>query len=256
MDITDIIKESITFPFNDYKGWLIIGLLSLINAIISIGLSSNSIFAVILSIISLIIEIMLYGIALDVIRGAINKSTEIPQIDFSKNIVDGIKTLILLIIYMIIPTIITLIVAFASGFLNTLYELVMEYGSATAPTVPEALVSDFAIGMIITCIVAFIVFVIFGLFTLIGEGILAETGSIKAALNINDVINKISNIGWLKYIGFAILIGLVTSIIAIIGGILARIPTIGSLIAALIINSYVLLVTNHAYGLIYRESKE
>ncbi|WP_455646123.1 DUF4013 domain-containing protein [Methanosphaera sp.] len=253
MDLSDMFSESLKLPFSDYKNWLIFGIITLLSTIFGAYTSGNGIVVLVVAILGLIVELITYGVGLDTMRGAINGSTSIPTIDVTKNIVDGIKSCVVIIIYCIIPAIITLIVAYASGFLGSMMEILANY-SATSASVPQTLVTSFELGMGVTVIVGIIVFVIFMLFEIIGLGLLAETGSISAAFNFSEIISKIGSIGWGKYIAFIIIAGVIAVVIGMIGGIIGLIPAIGSYIVALIINSYIILAFNYAIGLLYREA--
>ena len=65
----------------------------------------------IFGIISMIIFIMIYGYSLDIKRNTIHGINELPKLNFTKNLVDGVKTIFVTIVYTIIPLIITLIIA-------------------------------------------------------------------------------------------------------------------------------------------------
>lgn len=51
------------------------------------------------------------------VRDTINNIDEMPDLDFGSNIVEGIKAIILTIVYYIIPFIITILVAILTGVL-------------------------------------------------------------------------------------------------------------------------------------------
>ncbi|WP_370511820.1 DUF4013 domain-containing protein [Methanothermobacter sp. KEPCO-1] len=72
-----------------------------------------------------------------------------------------------------------------------------------------------------------------------------------AAFRFGEILNVISQIGWIDYIIWYIVIGLIAAVIAFIAGLLNSIPIIGTLIALLIIYPYIQLFFNRALALRY-----
>ncbi len=77
-----------------------------------------------------------------------------------------------------------------------------------------------------TVIIGLVVFIIFMILEVMAQMVLADTGSISKALNIFIVFNKISPIGWGKYVGYIILISICARIIEIIGSLISVIPVV------------------------------
>ncbi len=61
---------------------------------------------------------------------------------------------------------------------------------------------------------------------------MAEYDSLKAGLSLGEVFKKISSIGWGSYIGWFILLIVVSAIIGFIGGLVSMIPYVGVILAA------------------------
>lgn len=118
--------------------------------------------------------------------------------------------------------------------------------------VPDALIADLLIAILITLIVGIISFIIFTLAQFIAEARLAKTGYIGDALNIIEVFKDIEKIGIGKVIGTfftVILIFLIVNIILI--WIVGYVPMLGILI--IIIDAYLIFFAYRATGLLYSE---
>ncbi len=278
MKVREIISDAIHFPIDDYKSWLTLGALYLIATLLSMSLDYiNGGIGFIFGIISMIIFIMIYGYSLDIKRNTIHGINELPKLNFTKNLVDGVKTIFVTIVYTIIPLIITLIIAYPLGLYSNTYNLINAYDanystlvangtsnvdafisviSGNSTVIPSNIVSSFMSSLMITILIGIILLIIFSIFEVIGNARLAETDSISAALNLKAVIEKINNIGWGRYLSFIILLILTSIGIGIIGGVILMIPVVGSLIEALVIQSLLLIFFARSIGLIYRNDED
>jgi hypothetical protein len=275
MGITDIIKESLTFPTKDTKGWMIIGVLFLVMAVVDylIGVYPTGIIYTLCGIISLILSIFILGYGLSLIKNTIDGKDNIPAFDFSKNFVDGLKSLVLYIVYFIIPTILTAIVMWITGVFSNGFQIIdyvisspalNQTLTAGAPvtdaviqnitgSIPTTLINSFFNGFVISIVVGIVLFLIFTLFTYIGLARMAEYDSLKAGLSLGEVFKKISSIGWGSYIGWFILLIVVSAIIGFIGGLVSMIPYLGVFIFALVFTSFLFIFEYRAIGLIYNQ---
>jgi hypothetical protein len=159
----------------------------------------------VLLIISSIIFPLILGYELEVYRG--KKPAPEPE-NWGKLFIDGIKLLVIEIIYLI-PTFIILFLSIGAAVL-----------AVTSPTAAMGLWGSFAAGILITLIVAFIT----GLFMAMGVIRFARTGSMGEAFNFTAILDRIGKIGWGSYI-LALIV--VTVVAGIIGFILSVIPFIG-----------------------------
>lgn len=244
---------------------MIIAVIFLISGIIQqLAMSQSGVLSDTLYIISFVVDILVFGISISIIQETISGLNTIPVINPIKNFIDGVRNIILLVIYFLIPAIITLILAYPTGLINNLNRVIaasqtITVNNSTTATssiiniIPSNITGDFFISLIITVLIGIILFVIFALLANIAQAILAETGRIMSGLNIKDVIIKITGIGWGKYIGFIILVLVTTFIIGLISGIITLIPYIGRIIAAVVIDSYLLIFLARSTGLIYME---
>jgi hypothetical protein len=267
MGSVDIIKDSLHYPLVDKKKWLILGVLFLIVSIFAVfsNVYHNSGLSSVSDIVNIIVSLFVLGFSVSIIASTIQNSDSVPDFNVGNNLLDGIKGLILYIVYLIIPIIITLIVAFVTGLFSNMVDMFMyAAGNSTVPSnvavvstafgnLPADLIANFATSFLITLLVAIIVFILFTLFANIGLARMAETGSLSKGLGLRTVFNKIGSIGWGSYIVWYILVIIVNLVFGIISGILMLIPYVGIFIAALLLSSFMAMFNSRALGLIYNE---
>lgn len=262
MEVTKIFEDALKYPTKDFNKLLILGVLAIVALIpmvlvyVTIFLSggfniqSLSVVVIALGILTalflILLEIIYGGYGLSITRKTIALEEEIPDFDWIKNIIDGLKVLILGIIYSIIPA----IVAGITGFFVIGPNIVM--GSfQPSPEMFTSLISSFLVVGIVWIILA----IIFQLFYLVSVARLAETDSLVDALNIINIFDKIGEIGWGNYIIWVILAGIILFVISAIMSVISIIPIVGSVIVLLLGTPYILMFSSRALGLIYNESK-
>lgn len=260
MDVIDIIRDALKYPIDNYKDWTMVAILFFIIGLLEAGMAQNigAMGYWILTIISIIIGLILFGLFLKIMKGQLNGFYEMNKLDLKEDFIGGIKLLIVSFIYRIIPTIIVVILAAIGGVFDQFTEMVTISVNATNATsalaaIPTETVTAFITTVAVIGIIGFILYVIFSLFEIISYGILAETESIGSALNIKDVSNRISEIGWGKYIVFIVAMIIVIFILSIIGCIVNLIPVVGIIISTTIVGSFGFLFVANAIGTIYRE---
>jgi hypothetical protein len=177
----------------------------------------------ILLIISSIIFPLILGYELEVYRG---KKPAPEPTNWGTLFIDGIKLLIIEIIYAI-PSLIVLGLTIGAAALA-----VMSPGRAMA------LWGSFALGIVITIIVAFIT----GLVAAMGIVRFARTGRMGEAFNFGAIFELIGKIGWGSYILSLIVVDVVAAIIALI---LSAIPFIGWLLFLIVIPALVIFVARY-----------
>jgi hypothetical protein len=274
MEITDIIKEAFIFPSTDLAKLAIYIALSFVSVILSVlglslfvlGLLDNGAYAVIgvvLFIAGLILGFILSGYLISILKSGIDGDENVPEFKWKENLITGIKYLIVNIVYFIIPAIIVLIV----GWITNVYGLSAEIftkmmtASMNAPAnatvdianvVPQSTFVSLGNAMLITGIVAFVLFLIFLFIQTMGESRLANTDSLGDALNIVEAFKDIGRIGWGKVIAVVVLIFLIVAVInAVISGINSYIN--GFSIISIIVTPYLIFFSSRATGLLYSD---
>ena len=156
MKVGEIVGEALDYPGTNLKKVLILGILNIISF--------------------LIIPIFLVlGYNLRVLKATIAGFDELPDFDeWGDMLIDGLKVLVVGIVYMLIP----IIIVFGGVFL--------------ANTNPTAGIIVGVIGIILA--------IIFGLVEQIAIAHMAFNDRLRAAFQVGEILNVISEISWIKYI--------------------------------------------------------
>lgn len=162
---------------------------------------------------TILLCIPLMGYTVRVFRGD-NPAPEVT--DWAGLVIDGIKYLIISLIYAI-PSLVILFVTMGS--------VIIALASGNPPEMASGM-EGFVLGMILFIIVA----VICGLFGMIGIIRFARTGSIGEAFNFVEIRETIGKIGWVPYLGAFIVMLIVQVVISIILAMVTMIPVLGLLI--------------------------
>lgn len=257
MEIFEILKDSVKYPFADIKMLLIIGVILLAGSILeSIGAYIDNGIVVILGMIaSLVLSILVMGYSLDIFKFAIGQDVAVPELDIEGNLKDGVKLLIVSIIYYIIPGIITLVAAIlTSGFAFTRLAGLNNVENATAAEAASQIFTpDFVAAIGVVMVIAIVLYIIFTLLALMGEARLARTGSIDDAIRFRQSYADLKEIGIGKTLALLILLFILVAIVIFIMMLVSLIPIVGILIATLIGAPFILFMQNRAYGLLYSE---
>ena len=267
--LIDNFKEALVYPTKDYKALLILGVIFIFTGLSSIAaawqIELNATTLSIFGLISFIVSFIIQGYIISVMRESINLNDEIPALDIANNFVDGIKYLVVEIVYYIIPAILVLIVGWLSGTFSAVLNIVEYVGEDVANTtvnatalvnsIPEDYWAALFSGLVITAIFAMILFIIFGLLLQIAMCRLAKYDSIGEALNIKEVIGDIKEIGIGKYIAWYILILIIIMVLAIIMGIISAIPYIGVILGLLVFAPFIALFVSRSIATLYSEAQ-
>jgi hypothetical protein len=180
------------------------------------GLIGGFIFAFIIAV---ILGAFYQGYMIKILRG---EKPLPPVSDYGTLFTDGIKYLIINIVYMIPVILVILITAGA-----TLYAIMPAIMAGNYSSVMALAFGSLFIGLLVSIILGLIL----TLFAIIGIVRFARTGMMGEAFNFHEILATIGKIGWLGYI-LALLIVFVPVVIVMI--ILGIIPFIGGLLQLLI----------------------
>ena len=237
MEIGEIIKDAAMYPINNIKALVIYAVLTIIAALALvftgvgfIGASQSSgaaagglgILGIIGIIIAFAILLLIVGYMLDVIKIAIMREDGAPEIEPARQIVNGVKLLVLSIIYMIIPIIIMAILGAINEYLS---------------------------------IIGFILLIVFALLLLIAQCRFAKTESLGDALDFAAVIEDIKEIGIVKVIAVLIIVAVIGFILNLIGSGIGQVSEIVGSILTSLFTLYCAFLQNRAYGLLYSDAE-
>lgn len=274
MEIMEIIKDSFTYPVNNFKALAIyivitfvIGLFIAGGAIVSI-FSVNSaaylIVSAILFIIAILIGFVLAGYEIDIIKTGVNLEDMAPSIDFKNDLIRGIKAIIVAIVYFIIPAIITIIVAFLTNVPGNIVNLTGYFNETVANTngtvvassaaemIPQDVMANLVGSISITILISVILFILFSFIQYMANARLANTDSLAEALNIPEAFRDISRIGYGKVIATIILVIIITVLITgILSYVYQQVPALS--IINIVVTPFLMFAMNRANGLLYSD---
>ena len=268
--ITDCVGEGLKYPFNDIKKILSLGaLFTIINFLLLASLertinivrifslthgntltfrlsqipSNDSYIIAGLAIISFIIVLIINGYQYRVIKYSVDKKMNLPGFREILNLlINGLKYFLVSLIYNIIP-IIVLIAGFELQSIQN--------------------------GDYIITVLSMILFIICNLFLIMALANMVDSNKFTKAFDLKEIIGKISDLGWIKYIGIIFFAIIIYSIIMLALGIVLMLFTmfmvmatnqamiliaILSIIEGLFINSYISIFFNRVYGSVYNEA--
>ncbi len=177
---------------------------------------------------TLLLGLPLMGYMMKVLRG----EKPAPEVeDWGTLFIDGIKYLIVALIYAI-PLIIVWVIVIGASAVSFMS------GDATAMM---AAFGAIALGLVIM----FILGVIIAVFEVIGIVRFARTGSIGEAFNFNAILATIGKLGWVPYIISLVVLIIVGIIFGIIVAIIQIIPILGMIIYFCLIAPWTLFVARY-----------
>jgi len=251
MNVTEIFKDSFSYATKDWIKILILGAFVLGIIILAFLIATTalfreflvSIFFIVLTVIYVKFVALIYnGYSLSIMKDTISDlDADLPEFDWVTNLVDGLKVLLLNIVYMIVPVIVGVILALIMG---VSFNQVASYNSA-------ALTSAMFFVQTITSILA----ILFTLLAMIAMARLAETGKLSSIIEFEKIFETISNIGWGNYIVWFIIFYILIMLIAFVTSLINFIPFIGTVIFVLIVPGFLNIFKSRAVALIYNESK-
>ena len=244
MKVGEIVKNSVKYPFSDWKKLLIFGILVMLSSLNSVFesmgfLQSEGITLILLTIsclFGLIFGLFVYGYEIRILKYSLAGFEELPDFNNGFDLfVDGIKVFVVSIGY-ILPLILIIIVG--GLFLGL-----------TAGIIGHNVV--ILLGILILVVIFYLI-AIFPVF-LIALTNMAFYDDLGAAFEVHEIFKKISNIGWGNLVKWYIINIVICLVVSIIGALIASIFNLISLkiISALFI---MLIVVPYIESYIYRSA--
>jgi hypothetical protein len=270
MDIGEIIKDSVRYPFSDWKKILILGIIiviSGINSFFKLGMTNNAL--IVLSIVIVLITgFLVNGYTFRIIKSSLDGTDKLPE--FNKWIVmltDGFKVFIIFMTYLTIPIIvifILIILAAGSDFYlsfeqvytslvdSNLLNPLMFLNSGILPVLEYLVAISFDLFPFQVLFYLILVMPIF--FVAIAN--MAYEGELRDAFRLLEIIEIIRDIGLIKLIKWYTVTVIIFLTLFIIGNTIyyllffLNIPNV-SIISELIILPYIYMFYGRAIALIY-----
>jgi hypothetical protein len=255
MNIGEIIGDSIKYPLSNWKNFLILGIILVISSLYvnAMQLGTDIIIISILGIIGFILSLLVNGYALRIIKSSLAGVTELPEFNaWIDMFIDGIKVLIVDIVYLIPVLIIGIftVLFFGSALIN-----IILINMASNPSPPD-LGTILNIGILIFIAIIYTV-IILPIIAIATANMAYYDSKLSEAFRLKEIFNKIGNIGWINFIIWYIVTGIIYLALLIIGVIIAGLfdtisYIIGGLIISLIIGPYTSIYLFRSVALVYK----
>lgn len=275
MKMTEIIKDAFLFPSKNSGRYSIYLLLSVLISLFAFGGvltyalgiidAQNYLIGGLYLIIAMLIAIILSGYHIKVIKSGIDNDDTVPPFELYEDFMTGFDSVVVMIAYLLIPTLIVALVGLDTNIFGKAIAFVQEvvlqafnvYIMGNSVNIAVNAISNalntFVGSLVVTIAVGVVLFVIFLFILGMGEARLANTGSLKEALNIFEAAKDMKRIGVGKAVLLMVLVIALIVIIEIILTIfLNNYPFLLSTIG-IIITPYFILVTQRAFGLLYSD---
>ncbi len=238
MSVSDIISDALAYPFQNIKALVIFMVLGIIAAIVggttiitiatsfsTVGFSSFALggVGIIEMIIFILVLFLIEGYGLDIVKFGIERRADGPGIDFTRQISNAIKLIVVTVVYYVIPVVIIFIL--------------------------QLFLKDW-----IMTIISIILVILFALANFMARCRLAKSDDLGDALAIGEAIADISRVGLGKLLATVVLVVIIAIIIVVLIGIIGGInDTVGDILFGIFL-VYLVFLYNRAIGLLYSDA--
>ena len=223
MDVGQISSNAIKYPLADFKKILILGIFLILSFLIIPGF-------------------FFLGYLFRVIKTSLNGSDELPEFgEWGEMLIDGLRVFVVLLVYTIVPFALILI-----GMWSSLLSIITtsNIGTTELPSISLGVISSLSIiGVILAIIISFLIPIL-----LVNMAFFRE---LKYAFNFNKLFQKISEIGWVDYLIWYIVMLIIWYVTAIIAFLLIFPLIIGILLVPLVLYPYIMLFFARSTALVY-----
>lgn len=275
MNITEIIKDAFLFPSKNMERFAVYLVLSVLMTVFILGGTlvypwgffnvDNYAIGGIYLVIALVIGFFISGYHLKVIKSGIELDDEVPVFELGENFLGGFEITIISVFYFIIQAFIIAVAVLATNVFGNAIATVQEirlqifnvfFMVNSADIAVDAIsnaVFNFIISLAITIAVALIVFLIFSILQSASQARLANTDSLKDALDIFEALKDIKRIGIVKVLLLVLLVLVIIAVMATIFIILFNILPLAVSVIYIILVPYIALAIQRLIGLAYSD---
>lgn len=275
MNITEIIKDAFLFPSKNMKRFAVYLVLSVLMTVFILGGTlvypwgffnvDNYAIGGIYLVIALVIGFFISGYHLKVIKSGIELDDEVPVFELGENFLGGFEITIISVFYFIIQAFIIAVAALATNVFGNAIATVQEirlqifnvfFMVNSADIAVDAIsnaVFNFIISLAITIAVALIVFLIFSILQSASQARLANTDSLKDALDIFEALKDIKRIGIVKVLLLVLLVLVIIAVMATIFIILFNYLPLAVSVIYILLVPYIALAIQRLIGLAYSD---
>ena len=275
MNITEIIKDAFLFPSKNMERFAVYLVLSVLMTVFILGGTlvypwgffnvDNYAIGGIYLVIALVIGFFISGYHLKVIKSGIELDDEVPVFELGENFLGGFEITIISVFYFIIQAFIIAVTTLATNVFGNAIATVQEirlqifnvfFMVNSADIAVDAIsnaVFNFIISLAITIAVALIVFLIFSILQSASQARLANTDSLKDALNIFETLKDIKRIGIVKVLLLVLLVLVIIAVMGVIFIILFNYLPLAVSVIYIILVPYIALAIQRLIGLAYSD---
>ena len=275
MNITEIIKDAFLFPSKNMERFAVYLVLSVLMTVFILGGTlvypwgffnvDNYAIGGIYLVIALVIGFFISGYHLKVIKSGIELDDEVPVFELGENFLGGFEITIISVFYFIIQAFIIAVTTLATNVFGNAIATVQEirlqifnvfFMVNSADIAVDAIsnaVFNFIISLAITIAVALIVFLIFSILQSASQARLANTDSLKYALDIFEALKDIKRIGIVKVLLLVLLVLVIIAVMATIFIILFNYLPLAVSVIYILLVPYIALAIQRLIGLAYSD---
>jgi hypothetical protein len=266
MNMREIVKDALLYPFSDWKKILILGIIVLFSNTIRLNPLFGSTITVmlILGIIGFLISFLARGYQFRIIKSSLSDNSKLPDFNqFKEMFVDGIRVFLVSTVYLL-PAILIIVLVTVS-FNEIIGIVIPNLSSVVAGTI----LSGKFTAMISSgtwaeswFLIAFIYMIFILPVSLLAIAIMAENqGKLSSAFKPGNLLDKIKTLGLINILKWYLVTGILFLIFYIIGGILTSIlvllqPIIGITFQLLIVIPYLYMFLYRSVGLFYISTED
>ena len=271
MRVTEIVKNAIVFPSRNLETLSLYALLLLLSGAFTFeGIVTvifgivdlwNIVIGAIYIIIALIIGVITRRISIQCIKTGVEMEDYFPDFEWWGNWKMGISKIIITIFYFIVPALVIVFIALITNVfgnaLDIFQAIVLHLPSILTEeaTIMDAIAqSSFPLflSLAFTFSLGAMVFLIFSFFQAMSEARLANTGSLKTALNLYGAAKDIKRIGIGKLLLLSLIIFVIVTCIQFVLAFIFDQLLVLSILNILIV-PYIALFTYRSLGLLYSD---
>lgn len=275
MNITEIIKDAFLFPSKNMERFAVYLVLSVLMTVFILGGTlvypwgffnvDNYAIGGIYLVIALVIGFFISGYHLKVIKSGIELDDEVPVFELGENFLGGFEITIISVFYFIIQAFIIAVAVLATNVFGNAIATVQQirlqifnvfFMVNSADIAVDAIsnaVFNFIISLAITIAVALIVFLIFSILQSASQARLANTDSLKYALDIFEALKDIKRIGIVKVLLLVLLVLVIIAVMGVIFIILFNYLPLAVSVIYIILVPYIALAIQRLIGLAYSD---
>ncbi len=245
----EIVKDSLRYPFSDWKKFLIFGIISLIAVIFTIA---GSIIPY-LFLVGYLIGFFILGYSFKIIISSLSSNVSLPDFDdegvMFKN---GIKVFIVAFVYSLPAILIVLVVNYLSSPSNIIETL----SALLSGTIDGGIFLNLLEGGPGVIIAVLYMILVVPVLLMAVAHMANNSSKLGSAFNFKEIINKIATNGWTNLIAWYMLTALFVLIIYEIGTIVNNItnvinPYIGTIFISLILIPYISIFISRSVASFY-----